>query len=276
VAHAAFQNWRIILDAQEAVKRVTAEDVQRVARATFRKNRQIVATLVKPEMEFDPAKEEEGKKTLDRMIAALGGKKKVGAIRTLQVESTVALRTPAGSMTGQSKNAYALPDKMFAEVTLFGQTMKQCASPSGMWRVRQGALVEVTGEEAEEMRADLERDLFLLCAPELQKGYLIQAREEEDGKATLEVRGASGKTFRVTMASRTGLPESVAYDGEHPMTGAPAKFVETFADYRAVKGVLRPHRIVTTVDGEPFAESTVTRLTINSEVSAELFEKPSG
>ena len=275
VAQAAFQSWSVMLEAQAAVEKVTAADIQRVARSTFRKNRAIIATLVKPEPEIDPAREEEGKKTLERMIQALGGKDKVGKIRTVEMESSVALTTPGGSLTGQAKNLYAIPDKMVSEITIFGQTMKQGMTPQNVWRVRQGSASEVTGEEAVTMRADLERDAFLLCSPETAVSYTVQSGKDQR-VPSLEVRGATGKTFLVTLAAKTGLPETVSYEADHPMTGEKAKFLETFFDYKTVNGVLRPHRIVTTIDGEPFAETSVSKITINGTVADNAFEMPPG
>lgn len=276
VAQAGFQRWNVILDAQSAIEKVTPADIQRVARTTFRKNRTIVATLVKPEPEIDPAREEAGKKTLERMIQALGGKEKISKIRTVEVEASVALTTPGGSLTGQAKNLYALPDKMVAEISIFGQTMKQGATPENVWRERQGSAAEVTGEEAVNLRADLERDAFLLCPPAAAGAYTVQAGSGQKASTTLEVRGATGKTFWVALAPKTGLPETVSYEGENPMTGAKAKFVEQYSNYKKVNGVQRPHRIVTTIDGEPFAETSVSKVTINGDVAESTFAMPEG
>jgi predicted Zn-dependent peptidase len=276
VAQASFQRWNVILDAQAALEKVTAADIQRVARSTFHKNGTVVATLVKPEPEVDPAREEEGKKQLARMIEALGGQEKISQIKTVELESSVALTTPGGSLTGQAKNLYALPDRMVAEITIFGQTMKQGASPQNVWRVRQGSTEEVSGDEALTMRADLERDAFLLCAPQTASAYTVQAGKNAQGEPALEVRGPSGKTFWLKLAPKTGLPESVSYEGENPMTGAKAKFHEEFSDYKKVAGVLRPHRIVTTIDGQPFAETNVAKITINGNVDPSAFTMPAG
>jgi hypothetical protein len=60
------------------------------------------------------------------------------------------------------------------------------------------------------------------------------------------------------------------------MTKERAQFVDRFEDYRKVKGVLRPHKTSTTIDGEPFAEATVTGLELNPDVPDAAFEKPAG
>jgi hypothetical protein len=165
---------------------------------------------------------------------------------------------------------------MVGEITIFGQTMKQGTTPENVWRVRQGSASEVTGDEALVLRADLERDAFLVITPERAGAYTVQAGTGENAKTSLEVRGATGKTFLVTLAPKTGLPQSVSYEGENPLTGNKAKFLEEYFEYKAVNGVQRPHRIVTTIDGEPFAETSVSKITANGNVDDGAFTMPAG
>ncbi len=274
VSQASFQDWRVVLEAQKNIEAVTADDVKRVARETFRKDRTIVATLVRPAAVIDPAKEEEGKKIAARMVDALGGRERVGGIRSAVVASNVSIRTPAGSMTAQSKSTYAIPDRMAGEVTMFGQTMGQGAGPTGVWRSHEGKGVDVEGDEAVDLRADAERDLFLLAYPAVADRYTIQGSEGENGARLLEARGPSGRPFVVALDAKTGLPQTISYEGPHPMTKERAHFLDRFEDYRKVDGVLRPHKITTTIDGEPFAEAQVTAITLNADVASGAFEKP--
>ena len=58
------------------------------------------------------------------------------------------------------------------------------------------------------------------------------------------------------------------------MTGAAAQFQQNFEDYRKVLGLQRPHRIVTRIDGELFAEATATEILVNPEVAADAFSRP--
>jgi hypothetical protein len=126
------------------------------------------------------------------------------------------------------------------------------------------------------MRGDLERDLFLLAYPAVADRFAIQGSANANGVPVLEARGPSGRTFIVMLSSDPGLPQTVSYEGSHPMTGARAQFLERFEDYRVVDGVLRPYRITTTIDGEPFAEALVTSITLNADVAPSAFQKPSG
>lgn len=274
VAQASFQDWRVMLQAQSAIDAVTPEDVRRVARETFKKNRTIVATVVKPAAEADPAREEAGARVLARMTKALGSPESLAAIRSLEATSEVAITTPAGSMTAQSKTIYALPDRMASEMTVFGQKMNSVATPSGAWRTQQGKAVDVEGDEATELRADFEREMFLLGTPDGTARSTVEGFLDDKTASRIEVRGPSGRVFVVTLEPKSGLPESATYESKNPMSGAKARFVETYSDWRVVNGVRRPHKILTSIDGAPFAEATITTVRINPPIDASAFEKP--
>ena len=254
----------------------TAEDIQRVARATFRRGRTVVATLVEPSVEIDPEKEKLGLEAARKMVAALGGQEKVAAIRNVRIESDVSIVTPGGALAATSKTLYGVPDRMRSEFSLFGQSMVQAANATQCWRQQGGQVTDVEGEEEKETRADIERDMFLLAYPVSPNDYVLQGQGTEEGRHVVRVIGPSGRAFTTYIDAETGLPVRVTYEGKHPMTGKAAVFVEEFTDFRPVEGVRRPHRVVTTIDGKPFAEKTVTGLLINGEVAADEFVRPTG
>ncbi len=275
VAQASFQDWRVLLESQRAVETVTPEDVLRVARATFRKPRTITAALEKPVVEADPARETEGRRIVERMLKALGGRERLARVESAESSSRVAITTGGGALTAEAKSWIAPPDRARSEMTVFGQTSVQGLGPGGAWRTQQGRVVGVEGDEARTFRAELERDLFLLAYPRLETEYAVASLAAGNDRA-VEVRGPSGRTFLVTLDEGTGLPSSVAYEGTHPLTGAKARFLEAFDDWRGVNGVKRPHRVVTTIDGEPFAESTTRSMTLDAPIDANTFVKPAG
>ena len=122
----------------------------------------------------------------------------------------------------------------------------------------------------------LERDLFLFAYPAAASSFVLQAQDAEDGLDVVEVRGATGKSFLAYFDPSSGLPVKFQYDGTHPMTGAGAQFTEEFSDFRAVGGVKRPHMMKTLIDGEGFAESTVTSAQFNTEIADDRFVRPTG
>jgi len=104
------------------------------------------------------------------------------------------------------------------------------------------------------------------------------------GDRAASVTSASGKTL--TFVDNAGVEWRVGLDDEsRPLTmewsarlgasdGSSSKYVSTFSDYRPVKGGLTwPHRIVTTIDGEPYQDLTIKRYEINGKISSYWFKK---
>jgi predicted Zn-dependent peptidase len=275
-SQAAHGDWRVIEDAEQALEAVTREDVAAVARRTFKRNLATVATLVAPAFEPDPAKEEQGRTVVNRMVDALGGSSKVAAIASARVVSDVALHVQGQTVNATARSVFALPDRVRNEFTIFGQTAVECTTPDDSWMARGGEPAPVEGDDLKEGRASLEREVFLLAYPVMKNAFVLQGLGQADGFEAVEVRGPTGRAFTTYFDPKTGLPARVRYHAQHPMTGQPAEFVEDFSDFRPVSGVLRPHRIVTSVDGDPFAEATVTEVIINGGVSDGDFVRPQG
>lgn len=273
-AQASREDWRVMMEAARAVEAVTAEQVRDVARRTFRRNRTTVATLVKPAFEPDPAKEELGRELVSRMVGALGGPEKLGKIGSARIETAVAIHTPGGAMEARTKMLYRVPDGVRSEMSVFGQTIVSCLTPEDAWRARGGEVSEIPGDERRDETADLERDLFFLAYPAVARDYVLQGLGERDGLALVEVHAPSGGVFTAFLDPATGLPAKVEYDGPNPMTGESASIVEEFSDFRPVDGVKRPYHTVTSVDGNVFAESSVTGLILNGDIADDEFARP--
>jgi predicted Zn-dependent peptidase len=275
-ARAAHGDWRVIEEAEHALEAVTRDDVLAVARATFKRNRATIATLVAPAFEPDPAKEEQGRTIVNRMVDALGGSGKVAAIATARVASDVALHFQGQTLTATTRTVFAVPDRVRTEMTIMGRTAIECTTPTDSWVAHGGEPTAVQGDELKEGRANLEREVFFLAYPAMKSAFVLQGLGVTDGFEAVEVRGPTGRPFKTYFDPATGLPKRVEYQAQHPITGKTAEFVEEFSDFRRVSGVLRPHHIVTSVDGDPFAETTVTELIINGGVSDDDFVRPQG
>jgi len=273
----SFGDWRVMLESDAAVEAVTAEDVRRVSSATFRRNRTVTATLVAPSFEPDPEKEAAGTVAVAAMVEALGGEAVTG-IRSARVTTAVTLTTPMGAMEAIGRAVYAVPDRVRSELEIpsFGMTQVQAVDGPVVWSEARGQVSELEGDEARSLREDLERDFFLLAYPAVRHDYVLQGEAGDGTESVVEVRRPSGKPFTVFLDGETSLPVRVIYEGAHPMTGEPAAIEESFSDFREVDGVRRPHHIVTSVDGEKFAESVVTGVTINGNVAADEFALPAG
>ena len=62
-----------------------------------------------------------------------------------------------------------------------------------------------------------------------------------------------------------------SYQGQTMM--GPATLVESFSDWRDVGGVMHPFKTVTTADGKPYLESTISAAEANVTVDEALFQQ---
>jgi hypothetical protein len=100
------------------------------------------------------------------------------------------------------------------------------------------------------------------------------ARVTETAKRSLTFVDADGGVWRITLDDQH-RPLTLLWSVQPRVTGATAEmFSSTFSDYRVVQGGLTwPHRIVTTVDGQPYEDLAVKRYEINGKVSNIYFRK---
>lgn len=166
---------------------------------------------------------------------------------------------------------------------------------------------------AEAMRADFARYVLalLLSPPEgfdVEYSYAGEAVSDDGRADAIDISGPSGFAARLFLDKETHLPLMLTYRGPKPrimMTSmktapgksreeilkeaqdkankeaeAPAKREEAefqihFADYRKDSGLLLPHRITQSTDGEVSEEWEIKSYDINPQFKADKFEKKS-
>lgn len=168
--------------------------------------------------------------------------------------------------------------------------------------------------QARSRRMKAERQRWLLALLLLSEQTPIHAgiAESADGKAdVLEVKDERGQSLRLFIDQQTHLPLMLAYQEVRPrmMIGGPGgrgpggggrgaggpppdreemrRRLEAegppppsaismyLADYRRVDGVMLPHRITQSVEGQPADEWTIEKVRVNPSLKPELFEKKS-
>lgn len=135
--------------------------------------------------------------------------------------------------------------------------------------------------------------------------------ESPEGKADiLETKEETGRTLRLFIDQGTHLPLMVQYQDPKPMVminGGPGRgpggpggpggppptpeeirrraaemqrtppqlgtFAMHLADYKKVGGIMLPHRIETSLDGEPNEEWTIEKYQVNPQIKADTWEK---
>ena len=135
--------------------------------------------------------------------------------------------------------------------------------------------------------------------------------ESPDGKADiLETKEETGRTLRLFIDQDTKLPVMVQYQDPKPMVminGGPGRgpggpggpggppptpeqmqqraaemqrtppplgtFAMHLSDYKKVDGIMLPHKIETSLDGEPNEEWTIEKYKVNPQIKADVWEK---
>jgi zinc protease len=266
------------------INKVTPDDVMRVANKYFMAdNMRIVvvgkASEVLPSLEklsadkklpilyFDkfgnPTEKPAGSKAADisaksvfeKYIAAIGGDKAVRGVKSL---SSVMTGTIQGTELELHQKVSA-DKKMAVEMKVMGMTMmKQVVNEKGAYVVQQGQRTDVTGEELAEMQAgavpfdelELMNKAGLTVAQENFNG--TDAYAIKDGKTTLYYDVKTGLKLGETKTAEQGSQ------------------TRTFSDYREVKGVKYPHKVLMNVGVD--IDLTMTEMKVNEGVTAADFQ----
>ncbi|QDU18412.1 ferritin family protein [Urbifossiella limnaea] len=208
-----------------------------------------------------------GARLVERALDGFGGAKAVDALRTLsRVEKVV--YTQGGTETaGTARSVWAFPDAV--------RTEESFGTPYGHVVTRDGGF-EFLGQKdwalEPAMRADAWRralrEPLVLLRNRAAPGFVAVAR----GPNTVEV-ALAGATSTWTLDEKTGRVVRAEFRARRGTVGDNAV---VFADFRAVNGVVLPHKRTESFDGKEITAPArrVEALEANGEVKAELFVRP--
>lgn len=279
-AEATYDDWEILLREREAVRRVTAEDVARVAGETFRRKNRTVATLVPlggEEMPLSAEAKSQAEAVLARALEALGGEKALAGVRDLTVKSKIAISAPGGmNLEATASSATLLPDRFRSEFTLMGMTQVQGSDGATWWAQAGGQVQDLPADQVRDARASFVRErLFFLLAAARDAFRVEPVKGESPEVETLRFSTADGVKFTMSFERGSGLPAWARFDTTHPMTRQSARGEELYADYRKAGGVLLPHTVTLKLNDEKFVTQTVTSVETNKGMQAGAFARPS-
>jgi hypothetical protein len=161
------------------------------------------------------------------------------------------------------------------------------------------------------MRVQMQRLMAALLAEASTPWVDAGIAESSEGKADiLETKEETGRTLRLFIDQATRLPLMVQYQDPKPMVminGGPGRgpggpggpggppptpeqmqqraaemqrtppplgtFAMHLSDYKKVDGIMLPHKIETSLDGEPNEEWTIEKYKVNPQIKADVWEK---
>ncbi len=288
------------------VEKVTAEDIQRVARKYIHPD-QLVVLAVGRQQDFDkplstlgetktvditiprpkpkaavvPAATEEslarGRQALESAIKGRGGLEALKAVRDISILSRLTQATPIGEQQFVSKRHLLLPDKFRQDVvTPFGEITLILNGESG-WQKGPRGTGPAPPPLMEQLRKELARELTLLLPQALEGGRTVQFVERaavNDRPAdVIVVSDASGDATWLYVDAENGQVLKMSFQGTSPREG-PVQEERFYSDFRPVGNLLLPFKVVALQNGQKSSEQTVTNLELNTGVDPALFQPP--
>ena len=200
------------------------------------------------------------KSVIDKYIAAIGGEKALKEVKTTATKATATVQGMPMEMVMKNSSE----GKSLVEMSMMGNSMmKQVVGEKAGYQVQQGQRKEYDAAKLAEEKIDA------LPFPEMvlstKKDVVLLPIQTVDGKETYGVKDGK-KTYFFDVAS--GLKTSVATEIEE--NGQKMTQVFNFSDYKEVKGIKFPYKMVLNVGME--IELNTTEVKINEGVTEEDFK----
>ena len=200
-------------------------------------------------------------KVLDGYIEAIGGRDPLSNVKTKHM----LLEATMQGMTIQLSNRQTSKKQMSVEVSMMGNVMqKTVINPTQAYNEIQGQKIEMKGVDLE--NAQKEASLFPELVADLDQ-ISLKGIVSVDGKDAYEIKWSDKKTFYYAVDGflKIQMVETMEIQGQIQTS------TTSFNDYKAVEGILFPHKI--TMDmGPQKMDFEVKSITLNEPMSDELFE----
>lgn len=286
------------------IQKVTAADVNRVA-AKYVHRDQLAVLVVGNTKEFDKplsslgavkeiditippppgakeeenakptASNEEGKALAAKVVAAMGGETKLGAIKSVKAELTVTQKTPQGEFPIQMETVIVYPDHLHAEMQTPNGTVNIVVTPDAAFMAIPGqGLRDFPASQKAESLEQIKRDPIFIASHAKDPNVFFRAGGTEkvgDVDARIVDVNAAGVAIRWFVDPQTGhiLKETYRTLGQ----GQPAQGETDMEDWKSVNGLNIPFVRQNKQNGQDSSKSEYTSLEINPAVDPKLFEK---
>ena len=216
-----------------------------------------------------------GQALVAKAVEALGGAAAVDGLKTYVASSQVAVKTPQGDMTIESKETLVVPDRFRQDMTLpFGQVAIVLAGADAFMVTPQGeqAMPPSMRERTEDQLA---RSPVLLLRRRAEAGFeAVAAGEGKSGDVTTSLVSVThkGRTSTLGIDPATGRVLTVSYRGAG-QDGAPADVVDSYSDFRPAGGLTLPFAQSSTTNGDQAASAKLSSVTVNGPVDDAVWQR---
>lgn len=268
-----------ILRYKEAVSKVTAQDILRVAKQYIKPEeftivavgqttkfadslkplgevKKLDITIPQPKAEdvkADASTLAAGKAALDRVAAAVGGKDKIAGVNDYVQSINSELNMGGNKVTVKQTNSWLKP-MVFRQVNElpFGKIIAFFDGEKGFLKAPQGEQ-PLAGPFAAQVRGQLQRDYFALLQSNELQGRTVNLIKEGE----LELKDASGSVLKFFYDPATFLPTKLAFTEG----GLSAEIA--FTDFQTVSGIKLPMLLKITQNGQ-VSTQTITSWKLNT------------
>ncbi len=219
------------------------------------------------------ASQKAGREALMQAKEALGGSA-FDDLQSLRVASKQSVETPQGTQTIESTLLVALPGKMRAEQTLpNGMQIVIADDGSTMTMKTPRGTQTAPPQMRKQAKGTLWRSLPYLMA------HLDHEELSVQSQGTTTVEGMEYEAVKVTPPTGSAItlyldPETyrpARMDYTAMSRQGPQSQTDVYSDFQTHSGIMIPHTTVTYQDGEKQAETTISTVAINSDVSPSVF-----
>jgi zinc protease len=242
-----------------AVRVIAASDLDLVAPDLVKKKEAAANT---------PETAARAKQLTDAVIAALGGREKLAAVKDASSQGTLKLTLPQGSFDGSATEEVVYPDKYRVVITLPVATVTQALDGQKGWMAQGTMSQDLPPQLVEELRKSISTSNGGL-------GLFVQAaagQAEITSPAPDTLNWKSGALeVKIALDPATHLPAKITYNALG-MQG-PAEIENTFSDWKDFGGLKLPALETTTQNGQKVSERTVTARKINQGIPPDTFLK---
>ncbi len=218
----------------------------------------------------------EGKALFAKVVAWLGGEKKVSVVKDVQTKGQLTAKTPEGDATMEVQSAMVFPDRLFQQIDSPYGRIAMVVTPTDAFLVGPNGSQDLPPVVRGELLKQIQRIPLHLVQkagdPKLIATAAGKAKIGEIDAAALDIRydevtvrwyidPASGRILRTEHTTTT--PE-----------GKPAQMVSDYSDYKTVDGFPIAHRLDVSTNGEKDQTLVMEECRINAGVDSKLFAKP--
>lgn len=222
-----------------------------------------------------PESIEQGRKAMDRAIAAAGGTAKLAGLKAYFEQSVLDATIQGMALTFTIEKTVSYPDRMHTiQKTPFGNMTAVVAGDLG-WQQSPMGSKDMTADELAEAREELRTDMLGTMREPGAFTFQALAPQKIDGKPCLPVYVTGvGEDYRIVyFGDADGLPIMVQQPGTSPVSGAPVTQKTYVDEYKAFDGIKMPSRLRIFLDDEEFANGRTEAFKANPTVDPALFVK---